>query len=125
TPARLEQIAQELWGVSRAAVWQEETRAVAQPSPSSPTTHGVKDFLPRQVSEAPTSSPEEAMWSRKSGVDGLAATVFTDPPGRVPALSCLPVDPLLATKLHVPRPRPQLVHRPRLIQRLQQGMERP
>src|SRR2546423_2571597 len=54
TPARLEQIAQELRGAPQAAVWQEETRAVAQPSPSSPTTHGVKDFLPRQVSEAPT-----------------------------------------------------------------------
>ena len=35
-----------------------------------------------------------------------------------------PDDQLLATKLHVPRPRPYLVHRPRLIQRLQQGMER-
>ena len=33
-------------------------------------------------------------------------------------------DVLLATKLHVPRPRPHLVHRPRLIQRLQQSMER-
>ena len=36
----------------------------------------------------------------------------------------LPGDPLLATKLHVPRPRSHLVHRPRLIQRLEQGMER-
>ena len=41
-----------------------------------------------------------------------------------PALAHAPVDPLLATKLHVPRPRPHLVHRPCLIQRLQQGMER-
>src|SRR6266487_4558969 len=41
-----------------------------------------------------------------------------------PALAHPPVDPLLATKLHVPRPRPHLVHRPCLIQRLQQGMER-
>ncbi len=40
------------------------------------------------------------------------------------ALAGPPTDPLLATKLHVPRPRPHLVHRPRLIQRLQQGMER-
>ena len=36
----------------------------------------------------------------------------------------LPDDLLLTTKLRVPRPRPHLVHRPRLIQRLQQGMER-
>lgn len=41
-----------------------------------------------------------------------------------PALAHPPVDPLLATKLHVPRPRPHLVHRPCLIQRLQQGMDR-
>ncbi len=41
-----------------------------------------------------------------------------------PALAHPPVDPLLATKLHVPRPRPHLVHRPCLIQRLQLGMER-
>src|SRR5947209_10373239 len=40
------------------------------------------------------------------------------------ALAHPPVDPLLATKLHVPRPRPHLVHRPCLVQRLQQGMER-
>src|SRR6266566_4886752 len=41
-----------------------------------------------------------------------------------PAIVRLPTDPLLATKLHVPRPRPHLVHRSRLIQRLQEGMER-
>ena len=41
-----------------------------------------------------------------------------------PVLALLPADPLLATKLRVPRPRPHLVHRPRLIQHLQQGMER-
>jgi ATP/maltotriose-dependent transcriptional regulator MalT len=34
-------------------------------------------------------------------------------------------DPLLATKLYVPHPRTQLVHRSRLIERLQQAMERP
>jgi LuxR family transcriptional regulator, maltose regulon positive regulatory protein len=40
------------------------------------------------------------------------------------ALTLSQTNPLLATKLHVPRPRPRLVHRSRLIQRLQQGMER-
>jgi LuxR family maltose regulon positive regulatory protein len=35
-----------------------------------------------------------------------------------------PLHPLLATKLHVPRPRAQLVHRAHLIERLQQGAER-
>ncbi|MGI9057842.1 MAG: LuxR C-terminal-related transcriptional regulator [Ktedonobacteraceae bacterium] len=38
--------------------------------------------------------------------------------------TALPIDQLLATKIHVPRPRPRIVHRPRLIQRLDQGMER-
>ncbi len=33
-------------------------------------------------------------------------------------------DPLLAVKLYVPRPRPHLVHRSRLIQRLEQSLER-
>src|SRR2546421_3681968 len=41
-----------------------------------------------------------------------------------PAFAGLPADLLLATKLRVPRPRPHLVHRHRLIQRLEQGMER-
>lgn len=41
-----------------------------------------------------------------------------------PPISGVLAEPLLATKLHVPRPRPHQVHRTRLIQRLQQGMER-
>lgn len=40
------------------------------------------------------------------------------------ALVPLPVNPLLATKLLAPRSRPHVVHRPRLIQQLQRGMER-
>jgi LuxR family maltose regulon positive regulatory protein len=36
-----------------------------------------------------------------------------------------PLHPLLASKLHVPRPRTQLVSRPLLVERLQQGLERP
>ena len=43
---------------------------------------------------------------------------------RTPQTSSVQRDPLLATKLHVPRPRTQLVHRSHLIERLQQGMER-
>ena len=50
---------------------------------------------------------------QKGGADLKTRSVLTD----------LPTDPLLVTKLHVPRPRLHLVHRPRLIQRLQQGME--
>src|ERR1700690_3218219 len=32
--------------------------------------------------------------------------------------------PILATKLHIPRPRPKVVVRPRLIERLNQGLHR-
>src|SRR5258708_28807445 len=35
-----------------------------------------------------------------------------------------PLTSLLATKLHIPRPRPHLVLRPHLVEQLQQGMER-
>ncbi len=44
-----------------------------------------------------------------------------------PAPASQPGDPLislLATKLHIPRPRPHLVLRPHLTEQLQQGMER-
>ncbi len=36
-----------------------------------------------------------------------------------------PLNPLLATNLHVPRPRAQLVSRPELIERLQEGIQGP
>src|SRR5205823_11838361 len=62
TPARLEQVARELWGTPQGAPPQKDAGAASRS-----------------------------------------------------ALSHLPTDPLLATKLHVPRPRPQLVHRSRLI----------
>src|SRR5205807_3907528 len=68
--------------------------------------------------EAPALLSDEAPGSRKSG-NGGGKTEGS------PALSHLPTDPRLATKLHVPRPRPQLVHRPRLVQRLQQSLQRP
>ena len=32
--------------------------------------------------------------------------------------------PILATKLYIPRPRPNVVHRPRLIERLNDGLQR-
>src|SRR5205823_7961745 len=81
-----------------------------------PTRRNIVGAIPRGR-PGPLSS-DEAPGSRKSGSGGGKAE-------ESPALSQLPTDPLLATKLHVPRPRPQLVHRPRLIQRLQQSMERP
>jgi len=43
----------------------------------------------------------------------------------LPARQRTPLHPLLATKLHVPRPRPHLVPRAHLVERLRQGMSRP
>ncbi len=54
-------------------------------------------------------------------IDGLAA----DFPPLKTVESNKPHDPLLATKLHQPRPRSRLVSRSHLIERLQQGMEHP
>ena len=56
------------------------------------------------------------------------AQAKADEEAPAPAPASQPGDPLislLATKLHIPRPRPHLVLRPRLIEQLQQGMERP
>ncbi|HEX6477763.1 MAG TPA: LuxR C-terminal-related transcriptional regulator [Ktedonobacteraceae bacterium] len=56
--------------------------------------------------------------------DGAKAPVVLTP--RVPpSQQSDPLTPLLATKLHVPRPRAQLVSRPELIERLQEGIQGP
>jgi LuxR family maltose regulon positive regulatory protein len=44
--------------------------------------------------------------------------------GKVEAVQQPPFHPLLATKLHIPRPRTHLVPRAHLVKRLQQGVER-
>jgi ATP/maltotriose-dependent transcriptional regulator MalT len=51
----------------------------------------------------------------------LGADVTTAPPARVSVHR----NPLLSTKLHVPRPRAQLVQRSSLVERLQQGIAGP
>ena len=51
----------------------------------------------------------------------VGADVTTVPPAR----ASVHRDPLLSTKLHVPRPRVQLVQRSYLVERLQQGMAGP
>ena len=98
TLTRLEQVAQALWLAPQAAVHQEEGRASSRPRPASPTPRGRKT-------------------EHQSGVGGRKAGV---PAG----ISGLPPDTLLTSKLQVPRPRPHLVHRPHLLQQLQQGLER-
>ena len=47
---------------------------------------------------------------------------MVEPPSAAPSEAASERDVLLATKLHVPRPRPDLVPRPRLAERLDEGM---
>jgi LuxR family maltose regulon positive regulatory protein len=56
-----------------------------------------------------------------AGTDGEMETA--QPP--LPARYRTPLHPLLATKLHVPRPRSHLVPRAHLVERLRQGVSRP
>ena len=56
-----------------------------------------------------------------AGTEGEVETA--QPP--IPTQHRTPLHPLLATKLHVPRPRPHLVPRAHLIERLQQGVSSP
>jgi len=58
----------------------------------------------------------------RGGVD--APAVGADANTNSPAKAGWQGDPLLVMKLHVPRPRAQLVSRTHLVERLQQGMER-
>jgi LuxR family transcriptional regulator, maltose regulon positive regulatory protein len=106
TIPRLEQMAQELWSDGSDMLLQEEET-------------GVSQFL------APANGQEEVVYcafipnySNKLQVDHAAVQQIE------PALVNLMGDPLLATKIHFPRPRSHLMHRPRLTQRLQQGMRR-
>ncbi len=47
---------------------------------------------------------------------------MAEPPFAAPSEVASERDVLLATKLHVPRPRPGLVPRPRLAERLDEGL---
>ena len=49
---------------------------------------------------------------------------MVEPPFAVPSEVASEQDVLLATKLHVPRPRPDLISRPRLAERLDEGLAR-
>ena len=49
---------------------------------------------------------------------------MVEPPGAAPSEVASERNVLLATKLHVPRPRPDLVPRPRLAERLDEGLAR-
>src|SRR5439155_1717661 len=150
TLTHLEQVAQDFWLEAPVAVPDKEGGASSQRGLASPTTVGEKvlgDSLSQvegwssDGSQAPRlrfeplsqaaqhTAPRDSGvggWKteNESGVGGSKARVFTSPPDRVPVIAGLPPDPLLVTKLYAPRPRSHLLHRPRLLQRLQQGSER-
>jgi LuxR family maltose regulon positive regulatory protein len=79
----------------------------------------------RHVVEPSRSLPEnELSLHRGEEGDDERAAMKAEVLPVLSAQSRMPRDLLLATKLHRPRPRSQLVSRSRLIERLQQGMER-
>jgi LuxR family transcriptional regulator, maltose regulon positive regulatory protein len=97
TPARLEEVAAQVAeAVQRAG---QETHA-----PAAPTQMPAQHAIPSPIVPPPLAM---AAWEA------------------VPPLPQRQHDVRLATKLHVPRLRPLLVHRNHLITRLQQGMEAP
>ncbi len=108
TIPRLEQVAQEL-GLDRSA--------------GSLPKEGIGEFRflsssTRQEMAIPPTSLQHFQYSASPQGDDADAHKSS------PESTALPTDQLLATKIHVPRLRPRLVHRPRLIQRLDQGKER-
>src|SRR5207249_4643084 len=70
------------------------------------------------VAQALASTSVTAEGSSALATDGETAPAVTPP------LERDPLYPLLATKLHVPRLHAQFIRRSRLLERLQQGMER-
>jgi LuxR family maltose regulon positive regulatory protein len=106
----------------------------AQPLASAPgngtprqLTPGVADLVGRSRRPArPASQPLQSNSRTEASPDGLrlgvpmAESTATIPP----AAAGRERDVLLATKLHVPRPRPGFVPRPRLLARLGEGKER-
>jgi LuxR family maltose regulon positive regulatory protein len=114
TLARLEQAAQELRRNSQDALLQTE-RAEACDLAKSIEELAALD----NDSAAPSPSPQLLSHFVQLSGNGSGSR-------KIPTTaSHLPAGPLLATKLRVPQPPSQLVQRPRLIQQLQQGVERP
>src|SRR2546422_850702 len=88
-------------------------------------------FLPDYPSEAATVSPNDAKHLSLSldhlSAGGQGTENESNVSGQVvrasAMISGLPSELLLTAKFHIPRPRQHMVSRPRLIQRLQQGLE--
>src|SRR5262249_31971797 len=63
---------------------------------------------------------QQRSWPSLNGLNGR--TPMAEPPAAAPAgVTASGQDPLLATKLHVPRPQPGFVPRPRLVEALDEG----
>ncbi len=140
TPTRLEQITQKFRSDPQATLHQQE-RASSQPRPASHTPPGKTVFLPDDLSEADVSLSDGARHRfdhlhkfashqahRDNDVDAQKTGPESGVVGRktdiVPVSSGPLPDMLLATRIHVPRPCLRLVHRPRLIRRLQQSLDK-
>src|SRR2546425_1249752 len=127
TLARLEQVAQAFRLDPPAVVHQKEARASSPPQPAVPTPREANGLLADSLSQAHAWSSAGPQPQRDSGVGGRQ-TEQESGAGRQAEVSALiaglPSEPLLATKLHAPRPRSYLLHRPRLLYRVQEGRER-
>ncbi len=139
TLTRLEQVAQAFWPDAQVAL----QRKGGRPRYASTAARGENIFLPDSLNEVDAPLPDGTQgslihlnslravaqhrvhhdnsgdWRKKenergNGLKAEASPVISGPPN----------DMVLASKLRVPRPRPHLVHRPHLIQRLQQGLDK-
>jgi LuxR family maltose regulon positive regulatory protein len=110
TILRLDQVAQQLQ-IDTSDTPLPEVETGASQLPFSPSV------IQGEIAVPPTSTQQSYYQARRQG-DNVGEQK------NQPVLPGLASDPLLTTKLHVPRPRPHLVHRPRLMQRLEQGRQR-
>ncbi|HZU02525.1 MAG TPA: LuxR C-terminal-related transcriptional regulator [Ktedonobacteraceae bacterium] len=111
--ARLEQVAQELWRNPLDGLLQTDHAEAANSAKSSDLS-GLSVYDTTMPS-VPAYLPLHSVQRQGNGSRTRKS---------VSVLSKQQTDPLLTTKLHMPHLPAQLVHRPRLIQRLQQGLER-
>src|SRR5260370_27662755 len=126
TLSRLEQVAQAFFRDAPTAL-KPVASAAERPGPAVPTPVGEHVFL-NHLSEAAISLSE--VTTHPGFPFASLSTVGPPSPGLDSQAQVSPLhvglspDPLLASKLRAPPPRPHLVHRPRLLHRLDQGQQR-
>ena len=111
TLARLEQIAQELWLEPQTEIAGAGTSARERSS----------ETLVPLANDTTVTSASAHRCHHSARLQGGSPPRQQTPP----VISPLPSDPPLVTKLHVPPLSAHVLHRPRLIQRLHQGLQRP